>query len=119
MVVYGWVEFSPDHWGSVLRCWLDYRKMLWREYRVATMAAHYRCQLADGELRPTSRLDAVRLREVGERALRRLDPGARSFVNVNAREDLEAARALLGRASGATAPARRPGRSPRGSSAGG
>ena len=35
MVVYGWVEFSPDRWGSVLRCWLDCRKMLWREYRVA------------------------------------------------------------------------------------
>lgn len=35
MVVYGWIEFSPDHWGSVLRCWLDSRKMLWREYRVA------------------------------------------------------------------------------------
>lgn len=35
MVVYGWIEFSPDHWGSVLRGWLDSRKMLWREYRVA------------------------------------------------------------------------------------
>jgi hypothetical protein len=34
MVVYGWVEFSPDHWASVLRCWLDSRRMLWREHRV-------------------------------------------------------------------------------------
>ncbi|TMS50396.1 DUF3800 domain-containing protein [Mycobacterium sp. DBP42] len=35
VVVYGWIEFRPDHWGSVLRNWLDSRKMLWREYRVA------------------------------------------------------------------------------------
>ena len=34
-VVYGWIEFTPDHWSSVLRSWLDTRKMLWREYRVA------------------------------------------------------------------------------------
>lgn len=34
LVVYGWIEFSPDRWSSVLRAWLDLRKRLWREYRI-------------------------------------------------------------------------------------
>lgn len=34
LVVYGWIEFSPDHWSSVLRSWLDMRKRLWRDYRI-------------------------------------------------------------------------------------
>lgn len=34
LVVYGWIEFSPDRWSSVLRIWLDLRKKLWREYGV-------------------------------------------------------------------------------------
>lgn len=32
--VYGWIEFSPDRWRSVLRSWLDTRKRLWREYGI-------------------------------------------------------------------------------------
>lgn len=34
LVVYGWIEFSPDRWSSVLSNWLDTRKRLWREYRI-------------------------------------------------------------------------------------
>lgn len=34
LVVYGWIEFSPDHWAGVLKSWLDTRKKLWREYGV-------------------------------------------------------------------------------------
>lgn len=34
LVVYGWIEFAPDHWTSVLRSWLDMRKSLWREYKI-------------------------------------------------------------------------------------
>lgn len=34
VVVYGWIEFSPDRWNEVLRTWLDTRKLLWREYRI-------------------------------------------------------------------------------------
>ncbi|WP_092808789.1 DUF3800 domain-containing protein [Rhodococcus globerulus] len=34
LAVYGWIEFSPDHWRSVLRCWLDTRKRLWREFGI-------------------------------------------------------------------------------------
>ncbi|QCQ17250.1 DUF3800 domain-containing protein [Microbacterium sp. RG1] len=31
LIVYGWIEFHPDHWHAVLRAWLDLRKKLWRE----------------------------------------------------------------------------------------
>jgi hypothetical protein len=31
LVVYGWIEFSPDRWASVLKTWLETRKRLWRE----------------------------------------------------------------------------------------
>ncbi|WP_281166925.1 DUF3800 domain-containing protein [Aestuariimicrobium sp. T2.26MG-19.2B] len=34
LVVYGWVEFRPDRWSSVLQAWLDTRKRLWREFGV-------------------------------------------------------------------------------------
>lgn len=32
--VSGWIKISPDHWRSVLRCWLDTRKRLWREFGI-------------------------------------------------------------------------------------
>nr|WP_232541563.1 DUF3800 domain-containing protein [Nocardia bovistercoris] len=34
LAVYGWIEFRPDQWRSVLRTWLDTRKALWREFKV-------------------------------------------------------------------------------------
>ncbi|WIB06482.1 DUF3800 domain-containing protein [Arthrobacter sp. zg-Y20] len=34
LVVYGWVEFTPDHWPSALGNWLQMRKRLWREHRI-------------------------------------------------------------------------------------
>lgn len=33
-VVYGWIEFSPNHWHDVLGQWLEHRKRLWRQYAV-------------------------------------------------------------------------------------
>ncbi|WIJ46076.1 DUF3800 domain-containing protein [Curtobacterium citreum] len=30
LVVFGWIEFAPDRWSSVLRDWLDLRGRLWR-----------------------------------------------------------------------------------------
>ncbi len=35
LVVYGWVEFAPDRWPTVLNAWLDMRKRLWRDFRIA------------------------------------------------------------------------------------
>ncbi|RLP75554.1 DUF3800 domain-containing protein [Mycetocola tolaasinivorans] len=34
LVVYGWIEFSPDRWASILKSWLDMRKKLWREFSI-------------------------------------------------------------------------------------
>lgn len=32
--VYGWIEFHPARWASVLEAWLDTRTMLWTEYGI-------------------------------------------------------------------------------------
>ncbi len=34
MAVYGWIEFRPDRWASVLGSWLATRKRLWRDSRI-------------------------------------------------------------------------------------
>ncbi|GAA12650.1 hypothetical protein GOALK_056_00830 [Gordonia alkanivorans NBRC 16433] len=46
--VYGWIEFSPDHWSSVLASWLDTRKMLWREYRIAVTKELHTTEYVNG-----------------------------------------------------------------------
>jgi hypothetical protein len=48
LAVYGWIEFTPDHWSSVLRCWLDTRKVLWREYRIAVQEELHTADLVNG-----------------------------------------------------------------------
>lgn len=100
--------------------WRGYLEPLLAVYRPATMAAHFARQLADGVLKPTARLDACRTAVVEEEEILRLDPQGRSFVNVNAPEDLAAARARAAREPYAiTLRASRPARSRRGSSADG
>lgn len=34
LIVYGWIEFSPDRWSDVLGAWLSHRKSLYRNYEV-------------------------------------------------------------------------------------
>jgi molybdopterin-guanine dinucleotide biosynthesis protein A len=100
--------------------WRGYLEPLATLYRPATTAAHFARQLADGVLKPTARLDALRVREVGEAELAVLDPGGRSFLNLNVREDYAVARALVEAGElRLTAPGPGPGRRSRGSSAGG
>lgn len=109
---------QPD---LVIVRWRGYLEPLVAVYRVPTMAAHYARQLAASELRPTAWLDRVRVEAFEEADVRAVDPEGRSFVNVNARSDYDAARALAAEVAGAgtlSAPERRPGRSPRGSFAG-
>lgn len=48
LAVYGWIEFHPDHWRSVLRCWLDTRKLLWREYRIAVQEELHTTEYVNG-----------------------------------------------------------------------
>ena len=58
--------------------------------------------LRDDRLRVDALLGTVRVRPVDAEELRALDPGLRSFVNVNTPEALEAARTLLDRNGEAT-----------------
>jgi molybdenum cofactor guanylyltransferase len=97
-----------------------YLEPLLAVYRPGTMAAHFARQLADDVLKPTTRLDQRRVAVVAEEDVLLLDPEAWSFVNVNAPEDLAAARAhLAGEPRAITLRASRPARSRRGSSADG
>jgi molybdopterin-guanine dinucleotide biosynthesis protein A len=101
----------------VLARWRGYLEPLVAVYRPRTMAAHFARQLTDDVLKPTARLDQRRVAILEEEEILRLDPGGRSFVNVNAPEDLVAARALAAREpTGITSRASRPARSRRGSS---
>ena len=61
-------------------------------YRRAACLDAIGAALARGDKRMISYLGDVRVREVGEEELRRLDPELRSFFNVNTPEDLEWAR---------------------------
>lgn len=37
-VTYGWIAFDPNSWSEVLGCWLECRKLLWREFRIPVTA---------------------------------------------------------------------------------
>jgi molybdopterin-guanine dinucleotide biosynthesis protein A len=100
----------------VLPRWRGYLEPLVAVYRPGSMAAHFARQLEDDVLKPTARLDQRRVAIVEEQEILRLDPGGRSFVNVNAPEDLATARAHAAREPSAiTWRASRPARSRRGS----
>ena len=48
LVVYGWIEFAPDHWAGVLRNWLDTRKRLWREFGVPIVQELHTTEYVNG-----------------------------------------------------------------------
>jgi molybdopterin-guanine dinucleotide biosynthesis protein A len=96
--------------------WRGYLEPLATVYRPRTTAPHFARQLAGGVLKPTARFDALRVRELADAELEALDPGGRSFLNLNAREDYEAARALAeAEVRALTARGSGPGRRSRGS----
>lgn len=55
LVVYGWVEFSPDRWTSILRSWLDTRRRLWRESGVPATRELHTTEYVNGRGRISSR----------------------------------------------------------------
>lgn len=55
LAVYGWIEFDPDHWQSVLRSWLDTRKLLWREFHVAVPEELHTTEYVNGRGRITKK----------------------------------------------------------------
>lgn len=56
LVVYGWIEFSPDHWAGVLRSWLDVRKKLWREFSIPVVQELHATEYINGRGRVSKRL---------------------------------------------------------------
>lgn len=55
-VVYGWVEFAPDHWASVLRNWLDGRKKLVRDFGVPVVQELHTTDYVHGRGRISTRI---------------------------------------------------------------
>lgn len=55
LVVYGWVEFAPDRWTTVLRSWLDTRKRLWREWGIPVTQELHTTDYVNGRGRISSR----------------------------------------------------------------
>lgn len=56
LVVYGWIEFQPDRWSSVLRTWLDLRKRLWREYRIPVTEELHTTEYVNGRGRISTKV---------------------------------------------------------------
>lgn len=48
LVVYGWIEFSQSEWRAVMRAWLDFRKDLWRKYRIPVDKELHTTEFANG-----------------------------------------------------------------------
>ncbi|WP_143546441.1 MULTISPECIES: DUF3800 domain-containing protein [unclassified Rhodococcus (in: high G+C Gram-positive bacteria)] len=63
LAVYGWIEFSPDHWRSVLRFWLDTRKRLWREFGVPVTKELHTTEYANGRGRISKRIPERHIHE--------------------------------------------------------
>ncbi|MBI4492447.1 MAG: molybdenum cofactor guanylyltransferase [Chloroflexi bacterium] len=68
-------------------------------YRRAVCARAVRAALARGEQRMVSFFGSVRVRTVGEAALRRVDPELLTCFNINTADDLARARALAAQAA--------------------
>lgn len=66
-----------------------------------TCLLHVERMLGEGRLRVDELFSAVRTRRVDAAELRPLDPGLRSFLNVNTTDELQAARRLLTEGEGA------------------
>lgn len=56
LVVYGWIEFPPDHWAGVLRSWLDTRKRLWREFGIPVVEELHTTEYVNGRGRISKRI---------------------------------------------------------------
>lgn len=60
-VVFGWVEFAPDHWASVLQTWLATRKRLWREYAIPVTRELHATEYVNGRGRISTSVPARHL----------------------------------------------------------
>lgn len=56
LVVYGWIQFQPEHWSSVFGMWLDARKRLWREYGIPVTRELHTTEHVNGRGRISTRV---------------------------------------------------------------
>lgn len=56
LVIYGWIEFHPDRWSSVLRSWLDTRKRLWREFSIPVVEELHATAYVNGRGRVSTQI---------------------------------------------------------------
>ena len=55
LVVYGWIEFQPDHWHDILGGWLQHRKRLWTRYSVPVPKELHMTEYVQGRRSLTTR----------------------------------------------------------------
>lgn len=58
LVVFGWVEFTPQNWGPVLRTWLETRKRLWSKYGIPVTQELHMTEYAHGRGRISKKVPA-------------------------------------------------------------
>ena len=56
LVVFGWIEFTPDRWADVLRVWLDTRKRLWREFSIPVVQELHTTDYVNGRGRISTKV---------------------------------------------------------------
>lgn len=56
LIVYGWVELSPDRWPAVLRAWLDLRRFLWRDMGIPVTSELHATDYVNGRGRVSKRV---------------------------------------------------------------
>lgn len=63
LAVYGWIEFAPHDWASVLGRWLDNRKMLAREFGIPVERELHMTEYARGRGRVSNRVPSRHIRD--------------------------------------------------------
>ncbi|MFE9455742.1 DUF3800 domain-containing protein [Streptomyces californicus] len=54
LIVYGWFETDIVHWSKALRCWLDFRKKLYRETGIPADFEIHATRFVNGRDRPSA-----------------------------------------------------------------
>lgn len=54
--MYGWIEFHPSRWSSILRTRLDLRKRLWTEYKIPVSQELHTTECVNGRGRISTKL---------------------------------------------------------------
>lgn len=62
LVVFGWIEFAPDHLAGILKSWLDMRKRLWREFGIPVTRELHTTEYVNGRGRISKRVPSQHVR---------------------------------------------------------